>query len=197
MGHRLVPHMQVVYSETDLVNDICCFTFGKLLLFGDSFQEIATGNKFHDHVIVFIVFEKLKNTSDVRMVQCFEHLQFVSHQIFIDLVWSNLLFENYLDSDLSAWLVVLGQTHTSERASAQVTFEVVFFADIFDLLETPRIFKRKQFVVAFSLLVCCQTPMLLNIYITSYRVFVEWTYDGTRGCRGLPTNRLFTSRFLL
>ena len=73
--------MKVTESWEDLLNNATdqILVHKSALVFAKCLLEVASRDKLHDNVHVFIILEKLQNLRDIRMIRQLHRLQLTTH----------------------------------------------------------------------------------------------------------------------
>ena len=89
-----------VEGEQHLVNDASCALLREAvaLLTHDLLHQVPAAHQLCHDVIIAGVLHQVKDTSDVRVLGLLEHLELVLVEFFVDLVLTQLLLTDYLDS---------------------------------------------------------------------------------------------------
>lgn len=89
--------MHVVESEAELLDDACHLLLGEVPLFLDCIEKVSTRDELHHDVIVALIFQKLKDSCNVRVVCLFQNLELVLVELFV-----HLNIQTFLGDDLDS-----------------------------------------------------------------------------------------------
>jgi len=134
VSNSLLVH--VVKSKQKLVNDFSGISFRKLLGFDDAVEEVATTDKLHNNKEVLAVFEKLKNTSDVRMIGLFKNLELLLHKFTEDRSLLQLILFDNLHCYINFTFLVSAEVDFAKGAVSNSLSDYVRVCNFVDRVQT-------------------------------------------------------------
>ena len=127
--------VHVVQRQQDLLYDIRCIALGEASLFTDHFQQVAAGYKFHDDVVVAIIFHQLKDARDVGMERGLKDLKLILIELLVHFIFPEGRLANDFDGAWNLRLPVLAELNSSKRATPNLPRHHVMFLKPSDFLE--------------------------------------------------------------